>query len=150
MANGYPLAVVAGRRDIMQAARNTWISSTLASESTALAAAWAVLDWHEQAEICDALASTGREIREGVVAAIAASGIEGVSVDGIDPMWFLRFDDPARETRFLELAAREGVLFKRGAYNYASIAHDDETIREVEAASSAAFVALRDEEQARE
>ncbi len=150
IANGYPLAVVAGRRDIMQAARNTWISSTLASESTALAAAWAVLDWHEQAEICDALAATGRDLREGVTAAIDASGIEGVTVDGIDPMWLLRFDDPARETRFLELAAREGVLFKRGAYNYASIAHDEETIREVEASASAAFVALRDEEQGRE
>jgi glutamate-1-semialdehyde 2,1-aminomutase len=150
IANGYPLAVVAGRRDIMQAARNTWISSTLASESTALAAAWAVLDWHEQAEICDALASTGRELREGVRAAIEASGVEGVTVDGIDPMWLLRFDKPVRETRFLELAAREGVLFKRGAYNYASVAHDDETIREVEAAASAAFVALRDEEQGSE
>jgi glutamate-1-semialdehyde 2,1-aminomutase len=150
IANGYPLAVVGGRRDIMQAARDTWISSTLASESTALAAAWAVLDWHEQADVCDALASTGRELREGVIAAIAASGIEGVTVDGIDPMWLLRFEDPARETRFLELAAREGVLFKRGAYNYASIAHDDETIREVEAASSAALVALREEEQGNE
>jgi glutamate-1-semialdehyde 2,1-aminomutase len=147
IANGYPLAVVAGQRDIMQAARDTWISSTLASESTALAAAWAVLDWHEQADICDALASTGRDLRDGVAAAIKASGIDGVTVDGIDPMWLLRFDQPARETRFLELAAREGVLFKRGAYNYASIAHDEETIREVEAAASAAFVALRDEEQ---
>jgi glutamate-1-semialdehyde 2,1-aminomutase len=150
IANGYPLAVVAGRRDIMQAARNTWISSTLASESTALAAAWAVLDWHEQAEICDALASAGRELREGVAAAIDASGVEGVTVDGIDAMWLLRFDSPGRETRFLELAAREGVLFKRGAYNYASIAHDEEAIREVEAAASAAFVALRDEEQGSE
>jgi glutamate-1-semialdehyde aminotransferase len=147
IANGYPLAVVGGRRDVMQAARDTWISSTLASESTALAAAWAVLDWHEQADVCEALASTGGELRGGVVAAIEASGVDGVTVDGIDQMWLLRFDDPARETRFLELAAREGVLFKRGAYNYASIAHDEETILEVEAAASAAFVALRDEEQ---
>jgi glutamate-1-semialdehyde aminotransferase len=147
IANGYPLAVVGGRRDLMQAARDTWISSTLASESTALAAAWAVLDWHEQAEICEALASTGRDLREGVAAAIDASGVDGVTVDGIDPMWLLRFDDRARETRFLELAAAEGVLFKRGAYNYASIAHDEETIRAVEAAASAAFVSLRHEEQ---
>lgn len=147
LANGYPLAVVAGRRDLMQAARDTWISSTLGGESTALAAAWAVLDWHEQAEICDALASTGRELRAGVESAIEASGILGVRTFGIDPMWLIRFDDPARETRFLQLAAGEGVLFKRGAYNYASIAHDDETIREVEAAASAAFVALRDEVQ---
>src|SRR5687768_8576850 len=150
LANGYPLAVVGGRRDLMQAARDSWISSTLASESTALAAAWAVLDWHEQAEICDALASTGRELRAGVEAAIEASSVDGVSVDGIDPMWLMRFDDPARETRFLQHAAAEGVLFKRGAYNYASIAHDEEAIREVEAAASAAFVTLRDEEQGSE
>jgi glutamate-1-semialdehyde aminotransferase len=150
LANGYPLAVVGGRRELMQAARDTWISSTLASESTALAAAWAVLDWHEQAEICEALASTGRDLRAAVAAAIEASGVDGVTLEGIDPMWLTRFDDPARETRFLQLAASEGVLFKRGAYNYASIAHDEETIRDVEAAASAAFVALRDEEQGSE
>jgi glutamate-1-semialdehyde aminotransferase len=150
LANGYPLAVVCGRRDLMQAARDTWISSTLASESTALAAAGAVLDWHEHAEICDALASAGRELRQSVASAIDASGVGGVTVDGIDPMWLLRFDDAARERRFLELAAAEGVLFKRGAYNYASVAHDEETIRAVEAGASAAFVSLRDEEQAAE
>jgi glutamate-1-semialdehyde 2,1-aminomutase len=129
----------------MQAARQTWISSTLASESTAFAAASAVLDWHEQAEICEALASTGRDLRAGIDAAIEASSIDGVETEGIDPMWLIRFDDPARETRFLELAAGAGVLFKRGAYNYACVAHDEETIRDVEAAASAAFVALRDE-----
>jgi glutamate-1-semialdehyde 2,1-aminomutase len=131
----------------MLAARDTWISSTLASEATALAASWAVLDWHEQADIPGALWSAGRELREAVSAAIAASGVQGIAVEGIDPMWLLRFDDPQRETRFLELAASEGVLFKRGAYNYASVAHDEETIRQVEAAASAALVALRDEEQ---
>src|SRR6476646_8010599 len=38
MANGYPLAAVVGKAPFMDAARHTWISSTLASESTALAA----------------------------------------------------------------------------------------------------------------
>ena len=52
-----------------------------------------------------------------------------MTVDGIDPMWLLRFDTPARETRFLELAAAHGVLFKRGAYNFAALAHDDDAIR---------------------
>jgi glutamate-1-semialdehyde aminotransferase len=64
-------------------------------------------------------------------------------------MWFLRFDDKSRETRFLELAVNHGVLFKRGAYNFASMAHDEETIAEIEAAASAAFVELLEEEQGR-
>ena len=66
MANGYPLAAVVGDSALMDAARETWISSTLASESTALAAALAVLDWHDEADICATLAETGREMRAAV------------------------------------------------------------------------------------
>ena len=146
MANGFPLAAVVGRRDIMEAARRTWISSTLATESTALAAANAVLDWHEQADICESLWSIGAELRAVVSAAIDAAGVEGVTVDGIDPMWHIRFEDERRQTRFLALAARHGVLFKRGAYNFAALAHDEDAIREIEKAASAAFVDLREEE----
>jgi glutamate-1-semialdehyde 2,1-aminomutase len=148
MANGYPLAAVAGKRDVMEAARKTWISSTLASEATALAAAGAVLDWHDRADIADSLASIGLDLRTAMTSVIEASGVNGVKVDGIDQMWMFRFDSSERETRFLELAAGQGVLFKRGAYNYPAIAHTDEVIREVEAAANAAFIELRDEERA--
>jgi glutamate-1-semialdehyde aminotransferase len=146
MSNGYPLSAIVGRRDVMEAARRTWISSTLASDSVALAAAAAVLDWHNQAEITESLWSTGAELRKAVTAAIEASGIDGVTVDGIDPMWLMRFDDAARERRFLELAAANGVLFKRGAYNYAALAHDEDALQEIEHGASAAFVELLEEE----
>jgi glutamate-1-semialdehyde 2,1-aminomutase len=147
MANGYPLAAVVGKAPLMDAARRTWISSTLASESTALAAALAVLDWHDTADICATLAETGREMREAVERAIAASGLAGVTTDGVDAMWMLRWDTPARESRFVINALSEGVLFKRGAYNFAAIAHDDEALQEIEAAASAALVALGEDER---
>ena len=147
LANGFPLAAVVGHRDVMEAARRTWISSTLAGESVALAAAGAVLDWHESLDVCEQLASTGKAMREAVNNALTASGVTGVSVDGIDPMWLMRFTNRRRETRFLELAVSHGVLFKRGAYNFAAIAHDEETITEIESAASAAFVEMREEEQ---
>jgi len=146
MANGYPLAAVVGDRDVMDAARRTWISSTLASEASALAAATAVLAWHDSADICDSLWSIGADMRRSMTAAIDASGIGGVTVDGLDPMWLMRWDDPAREGRFLELAAINGVLFKRGAYNFSALAHDEEALQAIEAGASAAFVELRDEE----
>src|SRR5262249_41353841 len=41
MANGYPLSAVVGDRDVMDAAKRTWISSTLAGEAASLAAATA-------------------------------------------------------------------------------------------------------------
>lgn len=146
MANGYPLAAVMGTRSVMEAARRTWISSTLASETTALAAALAVLDWHDEADIPATLAETGREMRAAVDRAIAASALDGVRTEGVDWMWLIRWDDPARESRFLVHAVREGVLFKRGAYNYAAVAHDEEALREIEAAASAALVAVREDE----
>ena len=146
LANGYPLAAVVGRQPLMDAARETWISSTLASESIALAAALAVLDWHDEADIPATLAETGREMRAAVDRAIQASGLSGVETAGVDTMWLIRWDDPAREASFLRHAARAGVLFKRGAYNFAAIAHDDEALREIEAAASAALVAVAEEE----
>jgi hypothetical protein len=37
-------------------------------------------------------------------------------------------------------------LFKRGAYNFSALAHDEEALQAIEAGASAAFVELRDEE----
>ena len=147
MANGFPIAAVCGSAALMDGADKTWISSTLASDASALAAAGAVLAWYEEADICATLWSTGLEMRTVVANALSASGISGVAVDGIDPMWFLRFEHAEVETEFLLEAARNGVLFKRGAYNFAAVAHDDDAIREIESGASAAFVALRERER---
>ncbi|HET7457660.1 MAG TPA: aminotransferase class III-fold pyridoxal phosphate-dependent enzyme, partial [Gemmatimonadaceae bacterium] len=142
MANGYPLAAVVGRAAVMEAATSTWISSTLASEGTALAAALAVLEWHERTDVAESLWATGREMRTAVEHAVAASGIAGVTVEGIAPMWFLRFARPERQDEFVRRALRHGVLFKRGAYNFASLAHDDAAIQAIERAASSAFVEM--------
>ena len=146
LANGYPLSAVVGRESVMRAASDTWISSTLASETVSLAAARAVIEWHARAEVCESLGEIGAEMRSAVDRAIVAGRAEGVRVDGLHHMWLIRFDSPARESRFLELAVEAGVLFKRGAYDFPSLAHDEEAIAEIESAASSALVRLRDEE----
>ncbi len=150
IANGYPLAAVLGRAPVMEAARRAWISSTLASEATALAAAHAVLDRHAREDVCAGLARTGARLRAAVDGARAASAAEGVSVEGLDAMFFLRFADgpgapaEARETAFLTAARDAGVLFKRGAYDYAALAHDDPAVFDaVGRAAAAGFAAVR-------
>lgn len=145
LANGFPLAALVGKSAVMEASTRTWISTTLAGESMSIAAALAVLDIHEEGEsdICATLGRVGHEMRSAVEAAVAASGIEGVTFAGLDQMWFMRFEDSSHERLFIEESVREGVLFKRGAYNYASLAHDEEeTIVEIERAASSAFVAI--------
>ena len=145
LANGYPLSAIVGREAVMRAASECWISSTLAGEAIALAAASAVLDWHEKAEVCEGIWAAGEEMMQGVERAITASGVTGVSVRGIPPMWFLAFEDEDQRTRFGELAVDAGVLFKRGAYNYASLAHEESDVGDIESAASEALVSLREE-----
>jgi glutamate-1-semialdehyde 2,1-aminomutase len=147
LANGFPLAAVCGKADLMDALKRTWISSTLAGEGSALAAAMGVLDWHENVEVCDELARIGKEMRELVSGALKASGLGGVEFHGIDQMWFMKFASAESERRFVALAVEHGALFKRGAYNFAALAHDEDALVDIEAAASNAFVALRQEQE---
>ena len=143
LANGFPLSAVCGRAELMDVARRTWISSTLATDASALAAAYVVLEQHREGGVCEQLAMIGGNMQRVVGLAIKSSGIKGVTIAGIDPMWLLQFESAEAESRFLRAAVRHGVLFKRGAYNYASLAHDDEVILAIESAASNAFVEVR-------
>ncbi len=140
LANGFPLAALVGRSAIMEAATETWISSTLAGESVALSAALAVVDRFERDNVSKTLWTTGETMMHALRSAIRSSGVPGVQVQGIAPMWFLTFDDPEVERLFLARAVHHGVLFKRGAYNFPALAHDETTLVAIEAGASSAFV----------
>jgi glutamate-1-semialdehyde 2,1-aminomutase len=143
MANGFALSAVVGRADVMNAASRTWISSTLAGETTGLAAAHAVLDWHEKEDVCASLATIGSQMKAAVERAVVASGLPGITVSGLDQMWRLTFEDASIESRFVRHGVEHGALFKRGAYNFAALAHE-ELIPEIEAAASASLVAIKE------
>ena len=145
LANGFPLAALVGRAGPMEVATETWISSTLAGESIALGAALAVVDRFERDNVSKTLWSTGEAMMRAMRAAIRSSGVPGVQVQGIAPMWFFAFDDPAVERFFLARAAHHGVLFKRGAYNFPALAHDEKTVDAIEAAASSALVDVAEE-----
>ena len=146
LANGFPLSAVVGRERVMRAARTTWISSTLAREAAALAAARAVLDAHSRTDVCAALWERGETIQRAVGRAMSTSGASNVRMRGIPPMWLVDAGDERRLSRFVALALEHGVLFKRGAYNFASVAHDAAAIEQIEAAARHAFASLAEEE----
>ncbi len=143
LANGYPLSAVTGSSSVMEVATRTWISSTLAGEATALAAAGAVLRRHERMDVCGRLAQIGAELRSTVARVLEKEGVDSVSIEGLDAMWFLRFPNPDDERVFLRAARNAGVLFKRGAYCFASLAHDDGAFAAVANAAAAGARALR-------
>ena len=120
LANGFPLAAVVGRADVMARVRETWISSTLATEFVALAAAGAVLDVWGEVDVAGHIAQVGRRMLD----ALGARGAPvPYTVSGMPEMWLLRFGDDAGERRFLLACAARGVLLKRGAYDFPSLAH---------------------------
>lgn len=126
LANGYPLAAVVGRRAVMEAATRTWISSTAAAEATGLAAARAVLDWHVRTPVPARMAAIGARLREVTAALLAPHPALGVRAVGPDVMWRLEADRPEALDHLVAEAARVGVLLKRGAYQFAALAHEDD------------------------
>lgn len=143
LANGFPLSAVVGERGVMEAASRSWISSTLAGESVALAAAGAVLDRHASGDVCGELHRTGEQQMEIARRAIAHSGVGGVELCGIPAMWFIRVEgEEGRGVMFQEALVERGVLLKRGAYNFPSLAHDDAAHDRLAAALGAALARI--------
>lgn len=143
MANGYPLAALVGRAGVMEAASRTWISSTAATESTGLAAANAVFDWHERVDVPTRMAQAGAHLRAIIGDALASAPWVGVTVSGPDPMWRLVADDATSLDALVAAAAHAGILLKRGAYQFGAVAHDHAALEVVAGAMPEITQALR-------
>ena len=128
LANGFPLAVVGGRADLMNAANRTWISSTLATEGVALAAARATLEVFERDGVCEHLHRIGTRLLHGLHEVQRAHSGVVTGVAGIAEMCFLHYATEDLSRAVALGAAERGLLFKRTAYNFVSLAHDEGTV----------------------
>lgn len=128
LANGFPLAAVGGRADLMEWVNRTWISSTLATEFVALAAARASLDETERARVPEHLRTVGERLERGLRRLAAAHPRLVTGFRGIAEMGYLAFaTEEAGAAVAVEMAHR-GILFKRTAYNFVSLAHGPEQV----------------------
>src|SRR5207247_2177343 len=91
LANGFPLAVVGGRAELMEHAHRTWISSTLATEAVALAAAQATLAVFEREQVCEHLQRVGTRLFHGLHRLQRDHVERVVGVGGVAAMSFLQF-----------------------------------------------------------
>ncbi len=143
VANGYALAAVVGCERVMSSASRTWISSTLAAETTALAAARVVLERHAQRDVCGALDRIGAQLQQAVRRALEPHAL-GIGVHGPSVMWRLTAEQEPVLDALVAECARRGLLLKRGAYQFAALAHDDAAIAAVQSIVSDAAALLRD------
>jgi len=128
LANGFPLAAVGGRRDLMEGVTRTWISSTLATEAVALAAAQATLEVMQRERVCDTLHRQGTRLLDGLHGIGTRYPDLVTGVGGVAEMCFLHYATDELSQAVARGCALRGLLFKRTAYNFVSLAHDDATI----------------------
>jgi glutamate-1-semialdehyde aminotransferase len=108
----------------MAGVSHTWISSTLSTEFVSLAAAKATLAVVERERVPSHLARVGgrllaglRKLRDGYPDIVAGAA-------GIAEMCFLHFTAEEHAQAAAIGCAKRGVLFKRSAYDFVSLAHD--------------------------
>jgi glutamate-1-semialdehyde 2,1-aminomutase len=128
LANGFPLAAVGGAREVMNGVGRTWISSTLATEFVSLAAAKATLQVMGTAAVPDHLRRVGRRLHQGLQDLHREHPDLIAGVGGIPEMCFLQYGEEAVSRAVTAACARSGLLFKRSAYNFVSLAHQESEI----------------------
>jgi glutamate-1-semialdehyde 2,1-aminomutase len=133
LANGYPVAAIAGRRDVMKLMEEIFFSFTFGGETLSLAAARATLHKLKAEPVVDIIRERGQAVIDGLQSLIDEAGLGDVFGVGGHPSWsFLIIRDARGASSFeiktfwmQEILAR-GIL-SVGTHNI-SYAHSVEDI----------------------
>jgi glutamate-1-semialdehyde 2,1-aminomutase len=128
LGNGYPIAAIIGKREIMEAAQNTFISSTMWTERTGPTAAIATIKKHRRHDVGKHLVSIGKKIQEGWARLAQKNGLE-ISIGGIPPLSHFAFaydNAPAIKALFVQLMLEQGFL--ASTLFYSMYAHQEEHV----------------------
>ncbi len=126
LGNGYPIAAVIGKRDVMEAAQATFISSTNWTEKIGPVAAIATITKHEQQSVGLHLMRMWDIIRYGWQERAARHGLN-IQVGGILPMGHFSFEYPnalSMKSLFIQMMLERGFLASN--LYYAMYAHDEQ------------------------
>jgi len=149
VANGFPLAIVAGKREYMKLMEDVFFSFTFGGETLSLAAAKAVMQKMRREPVLDTIHQRGQQIIAGVTALIARHGVGGFcSVSG-HPAWsFFNIGDAAPygafelKTLYLQEMFARGILIL-GTHNI-SYAHSEADVARLLAAYDEILPMLRE------
>jgi glutamate-1-semialdehyde 2,1-aminomutase len=119
ISNGYPMGLVAGRREFMQPAERMFISSTYWSDAIGLVAALTTIRELKRRNVPAYLAKFGAELQERINATATTAGC-GVKCGGLAVHPHLDFPttDPLVRSQLSTLYIQE--MAKRGCHGYAS------------------------------
>ena len=143
LGNGYPIAAIIGKADIMQAAQKTFISSTYWTDRVGPVAALATIRKHREKNVPEHLARIGRLVREGWQRLSEEQGLP-LSVGGLLPMSHFGFSHPEHlslKAYFIQLMLEQGFLSSN--LFYAMYAHTEENVSAYLKCADKAFLEIR-------
>jgi glutamate-1-semialdehyde aminotransferase len=148
IANGFPLAIVTGRREYMKLMEDVFFSFTFGGETLSLAAAKAVVDKMRREPVLDTIHRQGQKVLDGVAASIARHGVESFCAVSGHPAWsFFTLADAGPygalelKTLYLQEMFERGILVI-GTHNM-SYAHSDADVAQLLAAYDEILPMLR-------
>lgn len=118
MSNGYPMAAIIGRGEVMDAVERTFISSTYWTDRIGPVAALATIRKHQRDNVAAHLSMIGKAVQDVWTQAAAEAGLE-IHVYGIHPMSHFGFDGgdaQAKMTFYVQEMLKHGILASNRFY----------------------------------
>ena len=150
MANGYALSAVVGRKDIMEAAQGSWISSTFWTERIGPTAALAALAEMERTKSWEKITAIGLDNKKRWQALADKYGLK-INQWGIPALAGYTFDSPnalAYKTYITQEMLKQGYL--AGNSLYPCLAHTPEILDDYFEKLDKIFADIRDFEDGRD
>ncbi|HLC96356.1 MAG TPA: aminotransferase class III-fold pyridoxal phosphate-dependent enzyme [Candidatus Nanoarchaeia archaeon] len=143
IANGMPLSVVAGRKEIMEECKNIFFSVTFGGEAISLAAAVATIKEVEQKDVIDHIWAVGKKFNQQFNALAAELDVP-VKCVGFPPRQNIVFshEDSAKlKTLFLQETIKQGVLI--GNVIFFNYSHSEEDLQKTMDACKIALTKIK-------
>lgn len=118
MSNGYPMAAIIGRSEVMDAAQRSFISSTFWTDRIGPAAALATIHKYQQCHVEQHLDAIGTRVQKGWQSAAGAAGL-AIHAGGIPALSHFSIDGAEANTArtlFTQLMLERGFLAGTGFY----------------------------------
>lgn len=123
ISNGFPMAAIVGKQDVMGVAQDTFMSSTYWTDRIGPVAALTTINKFIDEKVANHLVSCGKQVKELWKTSASEHGIE-IGISGIDPMGHFEFkyaQPLVLKTLFTQTMLEKGVLGTNAFY--ASYAH---------------------------
>jgi glutamate-1-semialdehyde 2,1-aminomutase len=146
IANGFPLSAVTGRKEIFDAARDLWISTTFGGETLSLAAALATIAELEDPALLPRMEGLGERLMQGWKQTLERFCRVRADVTGLPTIPVLRFQDGAKkqQDQFIAGMLDRGFITRRNHYWFITASHTEGDIDSTLAACERTFREIHD------